>query len=589
MGTVLLSLAMLAAIASAGVAAGVPRPDRPGRAPDPATLLLIGAVVLIWAAVATLAIALIREDTALAYVVQQTRAGTGWGRRATGLWSGAEGSLLVFVACIASALVVGFGAAPRWQRVGAASVAGGLVATSMLAADPFERLALPPPSGVGMAPILEHGAMFIHPPLLYAGFALALTPGLVRDRQRAHRLGLAAFAVLTSALAIGASWAYVELGWGGWWAWDPIENVGLVVWLLLAAALHTRALDPDRAIGTGLLNAAVLWSLCWPAVFGGAALTRTSLRTSVHAFADAAHLAVWLWPLVALTAVGAALRVAEDRPTIPERRHWPLRAPQAVLALAALVVAAGTYRPFIGGDGTAGWFYSRTLFPIAVAGVVLAVVLPARRRGQPPKRSVGEPGRAARLAPVVLGHGGMVAILFAAVAGTAATDASVRLLPGATAEVDGRTVILENITVDGEAVGGDTSVDTASPSAPSVVVAHVLVDGRRLEPSVSYYPQRQLRLPEIATDSRPWVDVQVVLRDVDPATGALLTVRVRPFNQLVWWGAGLVTLAGLGAAAGPVVWPRRPAGAGSRGRSRPGPALLGSQPRSPTPPLDDAR
>ena len=505
----------------AGRAGGWPTGDRSAAA----NALLVGAVVALWAAVVVLARALLAEDLALAYVIDQTRPGTSWARRLSGLWSGAEGSLLLFGAIVATGVLAGGRRAPAWQRVGVAAIVAGLAGTSAFGADPFATVARPPAAGRGMAPILEHGAMLIHPPLLYAGFALALTPALVRDRDIAHRLGLAALAVLTAAQAIGASWAYVELGWGGWWAWDPIENVALVVWLLLAAALHTRVLDPELRTGTGLLSAPVLWALCWPAVLAGAALTRTSQRTSVHAFADAAQLAVWLWPLAALAGLGAALRVAEDRPTVPHRGDWPRRAPQALLGLAALVVAAGTYRPFLSGDGTAGWFYSRALFPVAVVALVLAVALPARRW----RRSRRPPSM-----PMVAAHLGMALILVAAVAGIAATESTIRIVEGESAPVDGHEVTLTGIVVE----------EGERPA----VIAEVLVDGRhRLAPSVTLHPERSLRLPELATRSVPWLDTQVILRDVDPDDGALLTIRFRPLNQLVWWGAALVALAAVGA------------------------------------------
>lgn len=508
---------------SAALAAG---PARPARSARPgSTAALAGAVVSLWLAVALLTRGLILEDLGLRYVAEQTRSGTGVARRITGLWAGAEGSLLLFSTILASGLLIGHRDGPRWQQAGCGLLTVGLVGATALGAPPFDRLDPAPADGQGMAPILEHGAMLIHPPLLYIGFALALTPGLVRDRERAHRLSLVALAVLTATLAIGASWAYVELGWGGWWAWDPIENVGLIIWLLLAAALHTRVLDPDHQTGTGLLSAPVLWALCWPAVLAGAALTRTSQRTSVHAFADAAQLAGWLWPLAVLAGFGAVLRVAEDRPTVPEPASWSRRAPQAVLAVVAIVVAAGTYRPFVSGDSTAGWFYARLLFPVAVVGLILAVVLPARRfvaTGRRPSPAV------------LLGHGGMALILFAAVAGTASTRSTVRLLEGETAMVDGRSVTLEDIRV-------------TEGQRPTVTALVVVDGGDRLEPSVTLHRDRGLRLPEIPTHSTPFLDTQAILRDVDPELGAQVTIQFRPFNQLVWWGSGLVALSALAA------------------------------------------
>lgn len=593
-GQTLVLLAVGLAVASAAMS-GLPRGHRSGRPID--TWLLSLASLALWGAVIHLARAIMALDTSYAYVAEQTRTDMSRALRFSALWSGAEGSLLLFAAIAVSALQVGHRSAPRWQRFGTAVVAAGLGIAVLRGASPFDRLDLPPLSGAGMAPILEHFAMVIHPPLLYTGLCLALVPGLVRDRGAAHRWALVSLAVLTVAVGLGSAWAYVELGWGGWWAWDPIENVALIVWLLLAAGLHWQPLDPEHGTGSGPLNATVIWALCWPAVLGGAALTRTSLRTSVHAFADAAQLSVWLWPLVIVATIGAGLRINEDRAVLTER--WPAgagpspmtRLPQAILAMAAFVIAAGTYRPFIGGDGTAGWFYSRTLYPLAIIGSLLVGIVPLWRTGpdgedraEPadaggrrasslmaglPVGAIvawGLPGAAALsvsaaaagwrhwfqlLLAAAIGFGaglvlssgrtgiartsahlGVLFLLFGALAGTASTESVVRLNVGEAAEVDGHTV--EMIA---------TEIISEDPLRARAVV--LVDDSYRLEPSVSVFPERNLRLPEVSTRTRPWLDSQAVLRDVDAEAGALITVLFRPWNQLVWWGVALLAIAAL--------------------------------------------
>ncbi|MGH1489524.1 MAG: cytochrome c biogenesis protein CcsA [Acidimicrobiales bacterium] len=579
LGQVLLVLASGAALA-AGLAA---IPSRLGLATSRRLLGL--AVLSIWGAVAVLASAIMRLDTSYAYVAEQTRADMARPLRFSALWSGAEGSLLLFAALLATALLIGNRSGPRWQLAGSGLLVSGFAVTSFRGANPFQRLDLPPLSGAGMAPILEHFAMVIHPPLLYTGMCLALVPALVRDdrsgNHAAHRWSLAAMAVLTVALGFGSAWAYVELGWGGWWAWDPIENIALIVWLLLAASLHWRPLDPEQQAGSGPLNAVAIWALCWPAVIGGAALTRTSLRTSVHAFADAAQLSVWLWPLAALAALGAAIRVAEQYrgPSKGRVHNRDLldRGPQAILVAAGLIVAAGSYRPFIGGDGTAGWFYSQTLYPVAIVGAILIGVVPLRRpsdglgEGWPIKAMVrfGAPGaitfgviaalagwrawfqlllaaaigfgvalvlssgrrNIARLA----GHLGVLFVLFGALAGTVSTNSVARLNVGESAVVDGHTVEVLSAAITSQ--------------QPLQVEVRLLIDGAyELRPSVAVYPERNLRLPEVSTRTRPWLDSQAVLRDFDADAGALVTVLFRPWNQLVWWGVALLTLSATLAA-----------------------------------------
>lgn len=563
--------------------------------PSPDTWLLAGAAAGLWLAVGYLVVVILRLDTSFAYVARQTRADMGLPLRVSALWSGAEGSLLLFAAMTTTALVAGHRRAPVWQKLGTAVIAAGFGATVLQAANPFQRLDLPPLSGAGMAPILEHWAMVIHPPMLYAGLCLALTPALVRDRPAPgrptpkrltpqlltpHRLALSSVALLTVALGLGSAWAYVELGWGGWWAWDPIENLALIVWLLLVAGLHWQPLDRDRLRGSGLTSAIIVWSLCWPAVLGGAAMTRTSLRTSVHAFADAAGLATWLWPLAAVATVGAGIRIWEDRPRTAG--PLPTRLPQIVLSLAAFIIATGTYRPFVGGDGTAGWFYSRALYPLAVVGAILIGAVPrlataANTQRPGPRQALAGYGVAEALigaavltiavaaagwrqwfqlvlaaavgaggalvlstgrrsAARLCGHLGILLVLFAALAGTASTENSVRLTIGESTEVEGHSVEL----ISTEIVSED----------PLRAEATVAIDGHELTPSVAVFPERNLRLPEVSTRTRPWLDTQAVLRDVDPEAGTLITVLFRPWNQLVWWGVALLTLAALLAIGG---------------------------------------
>lgn len=536
-----------------------------------ARALLGATIALLWVSVAALVVALVREDTSLLYVVEQTRPGTSVARRVSGLWSGAQGSLLLYVAIFVTVLMIGYRGAPAWQRVGVGLVAAGLSGASAWGADPFERVDLPPPGGVGMAPILEHGAMLIHPPMLYVGTALALAPALVRDPARARKLTFISLALLVASLGLGASWAYVELGWGGWWAWDPIENVGLIVWLLLAAAMHADLIGGG---GTGERWALALRTLCWPAVIAGAAMTRTSLRTSVHAFADATELAIWLWPLAVLSGVGVLLRLRGVTKGVRHQSSRRLRksrvAPVVVLFIATVVIALGTFRPFVGGDGTEGWFYTRSLFGLTIAGVVLIGLAPlidvARHR-----RTIAVAGGGTVAAFVIalasgatqwsqlafaaslgcglglvaldvrrdavraLAHAGTLLVLVGALGGTAGTDATLSLRPGEVVEVDGHSFSLIEVNfVEGP---------------PATVTAIVEVDGRhRLDPSVSLFPDRSLRLPEIATHSRPWTDVQAILRTADDAGDAALTIRIRPLTQLVWWGVGMIAVAGMARA-----------------------------------------
>ncbi|MEZ5216652.1 MAG: cytochrome c biogenesis protein CcsA [Ilumatobacteraceae bacterium] len=132
---------------------------------------------------------------------------------------------------------------------------------SLTVASPFERLDVPAIAGAGLTPILEHPAMAIHPPLLYLGLSMLSVPAMAvlvtggqptpAESARLRRWTLAALAVLTVALVLGAWWSYSEQGWGGYWAWDPVENASLVAWLATVAALHAGGGTASRRVVAG--------------------------------------------------------------------------------------------------------------------------------------------------------------------------------------------------------------------------------------------------------------------------------------------------------------------------------------------------
>jgi cytochrome c-type biogenesis protein CcmF len=524
--------------------------------------LLRAAMLGVWLAVVSVVAALIRTDTSYELVVDHTRPGLGVFKRIMGLWGGSAGSLLLFVAIVGTVLAV----APTQRRT---AVAGPLIVAplawaSALISSPFERLDVPAIAGSGLSPILEHWAMLIHPPLLYLGLALALVPAIAFP-TKTPGWTRAALIVLTTALVLGAGWAYVELGWGGWWAWDPVENAALIPWLLLVVQVHLRQ-DHVIARSTSLL--------IWPAVIGGAAMTRTSLRTSVHAFADATSLQWILWPLTVAVTIGAiVLYFTEEHVSIATTRARVLAA--TVLTFSALVVALGTFRPFIPGDATDGTFYARSLFPVAVLGPIALGVVPRWGRSTAERLAMETFAGALigvglallagwtewfqvllaagvttglvtivaagiRPLPRVLAHVGMTLILAGALGGTASVTRSLNVARGDSFEIGGHTITN---------LGSELTDGAHNP----VLLARVRVDDDTiLTPLLTFYPERNLRLPEVATRSRPWEDIQVLIRSADDDGGAILTVNQQPLTQVVWYGAALIVVgAGLS-------WIRRP-------------------------------
>lgn len=512
----------------------------------------LASMIALSVAALHLMVLLATQDTSYVIVVDHTRPGLDVARRIMGLWGGSAGSLLVFTLIVGWTLL----SAPLVRPLLAIRpiVIAVLAWASTFAVEPFERLDNPAIAGSGLSPILEHWAMLIHPPLLYLGLALALVPGAVAHDARS-RWTTASIGVLTTALALGGGWAYVELGWGGWWAWDPVENAALIPWLLLVAGIH---LHPGHTVAR--------WSalLVWPTVFAGAAMTRTSLRTSVHAFANSETLGWVLWPLAILVSTTAVIHGWNTRRSAPPPTPTRLFAPVIPLLVGAFVIALGTFRPFIPGDGTDGTFYARFLFPVAVLGLIALGVAPRVGR-VPPARlfvqsSIGfllglgvaafvgwsswwqlvlAGALAAALSPTLangvrpisrtFAHVGIVLVLAGALGGTASTTQTFSLARGASEMIDGHSIRNDGVEL--------TNAD------PPVLTATIDVDGRIMQPSLTVYPERRLRLPEVATFRQVHRDVQLILRSADDDGTATITVNVEPLTQLVWFGSTLIVVS----------------------------------------------
>src|SRR3954447_22416602 len=229
-----------------------------------AVYALAGTVVV---AFVILQAAFLRSDFSFALVASHSSTTTPLFYRATAAWSSQEGSLLLWllllslwsslilfltrrrlreVAPYATAVLLGFGA-----------FFSGLL---VFLESPFTSLAAAPAEGAGLNPLLRHPSMMIHPPMLYSGYTLFAIPfafaigALVRRRIDAEcitstrRFALAAWFFLGIGILLGARWSYSELGWGGYWAWDPVENASLMPWLTGTAFLHSVMIQEKRGM-----------------------------------------------------------------------------------------------------------------------------------------------------------------------------------------------------------------------------------------------------------------------------------------------------------------------------------------------------
>jgi len=289
--------------------------------------------------------------------------------RISGVWGNHEGSMLLWVLMLAlfGAAVAVFGhRLPQTLRANVLAVQGAVAVAFMLfillTSNPFSRLAPAPAEGLGLNPILQDPALAFHPPFLYAGyvgfsiaFAFAIA-ALIEGRVDAawarwvRPWTLAAWMMLTLGISMGSWWAYYELGWGGWWFWDPVENASFMPWLAGTALLHSAVVMEKREalkIWTVLL-AILTFSLS----LMGAFLVRSGVLTSVHAFAVDPARGVFILGILVLFIGGAlalfALRVGELRQGglfAPISREGSLVLNNLLLTTACATVLVGTLYP----------------------------------------------------------------------------------------------------------------------------------------------------------------------------------------------------------------------------------------------------
>jgi cytochrome c-type biogenesis protein CcmF len=258
--------------------------------------LLALAMVLIEAAY-------LRTDLSFALVAQNSSTDTPTFYKLTALWSSQAGSLLLWVFILAglSSAVLFVTRRGHRETVPWATAVLGAIAVFFLSltvfideAKPFATLAAPPPEGAGLNPLLRHPAMMFHPPMLYLGYVGFTIPfafcvgALIARRTGAdwirstRRFALMAWTFLGLGLLLGALWSYAELGWGGYWAWDPVENAALMPWLTGTAFIHSIMVQEKR----GMLrrwNVALIMVTFLLAITG-TFLVRSGILDSIHAF-----------------------------------------------------------------------------------------------------------------------------------------------------------------------------------------------------------------------------------------------------------------------------------------------------------------
>jgi cytochrome c-type biogenesis protein CcmF len=326
-----------------------------------------GALTLI--AFAMLLLVFARSDMSVALVFENSHSAKPFVYKVAGAWGNHEGSMLmwVMILSVAGAFLALFsrrtGERTLVAALGAqASLALGFYVFLLIASNPFARLNPAPPEGQGLNPLLQDPGLAFHPPTLYFGYvglsvAFSLAVGALLTNEVDARLAramrpwvLGAWIFLTLGITAGSYWAYYELGWGGYWFWDPVENASLMPWLAATALLHSINVLAARGAlkAWTMMLAVVAFSMSMVGTF----LVRSGVLTSVHAFAIDPQRGTFLLALLAIY-VGAAfilfaLRGAalkEGAPFELVSRESGLVANNLILSVILGVVFVGTLYP----------------------------------------------------------------------------------------------------------------------------------------------------------------------------------------------------------------------------------------------------
>ncbi len=370
LGHFALILAMLLAAVQAffGIAGPALGRDRWTAAVTPA---VAGQFVMISTSVGCLIASFVSNDFSVTYIAENSNSALPLFYRVTALWGAHEGSLLLWIFLLGCwTVVVAFGVSRLPARF-AARVLGvlgvvsfGFLLFTLATSNPFLRLDPPAPDGRDLNPILQDPALAIHPPILYTGyvgFAVAFAfacAAMLEGRMDqmwarwTRPWAAAAWAFLSVGIALGSWWAYYELGWGGYWFWDPVENASFMPWLVGTALIHSLAVTDKRGLFKSwtLLLSVLAFSLSLLGTF----LVRSGVLVSVHSFAADPTRGIFILAFLIIMIGGALALYAWRAPLLKSQAGFDLSSRESfllfnniLLVIGATTVFAGTMAPLI--------------------------------------------------------------------------------------------------------------------------------------------------------------------------------------------------------------------------------------------------
>jgi cytochrome c-type biogenesis protein CcmF len=335
------------------------------------TPAVAGQFVMIGTSIGCLIYSFISNDFSVKYIAENSNSALPLFYRVTALWGAHEGSLLLWIfllSCWTVAVSIGVTRLPRRFAARVLGVLGvvsfGFLLFTLVTSSPFLRLDPPAPDGGDLNPILQDPALAIHPPILYTGYVgfavafafacAAMLEGRL-DQQWARWTRpwtTTAWAFLSCGIALGSWWAYYELGWGGYWFWDPVENASFMPWLVGTALIHSLAVTDKRGLFKSwtLLLAVLAFSLSLLGTF----LVRSGVLVSVHSFAADPSRGIFILSFLVIMIGGALTLYAWRAPLLKSQAGFELSARESfllfnniLLVVAAATVFAGTLAPLI--------------------------------------------------------------------------------------------------------------------------------------------------------------------------------------------------------------------------------------------------
>jgi len=566
-------------------------------------------------AFAMLLLAFARTDLSLALVFENSHSAKPFVYKIAGTWGNHEGSMLLWVTVLAASgaclallskrisertLVASLGAQ--------ATLALGFYTFLLLASNPFTRLSPAPLEGRGLNPLLQDPGLAFHPPTLYVGYvglsvAFSLAVGALLTREVDSRLAramrpwvLAAWIFLTLGITAGSYWAYYELGWGGYWFWDPVENASLMPWLAATALLHSiNVLAARGALKAWTMMLAVIaFSMSMVGTF----LVRSGILTSVHSFAIDPQRGTYLLILLGLYVGASFLLFALRGATLKEGAPFELVSRETGLVINNLllsvilgVVFVGTLYPLfaeaVSGEklSVGAPYFNAVAGPLALVLAMLVGVGPLlswRRERRPVLRRLRLPallGASALVMTLILvprmgilpRMGLTVAAFLAAASIVPLTRRNPVRAPLATWGMVvahfGIAVALAGMAANAAfsrerlavaRVGDVLSVgpwlvqlQEVSPAAgPNWTALQAELRVTRgsgaltLKPATRYFSSPPTETNEAAIETLWNGQLYTVLGEADPAGGWQLRLWWKPFVTLIWAGGGLIALGG---------------------------------------------